>query len=133
MDSLINDFARLLQPLFYRGESGGVYCRERIPTGTVLCEVVGTRRYIWEIEHTEYVIIDRDYVMDIRGIRSDGACRTILSAIREENATASGANCTISVIEDEGAKGAEGARFFIRATRDIEPGEEIVYYVVWWF
>lgn len=130
MESLTNDFARLMQPLFYRGIGGGVYCKEFIPAGTVLCEVLGVRSYIWEINHTEYVIVDRDYVVDIRGNKHDGACGTILSAIREENATDNGANCTIEIIDSEGTT---EPRFFIRATRDIEPGTEIVYYVTWWF
>jgi hypothetical protein len=115
MDALLQEFEQKLSivdwPLRRGGE--GVYCAAPIPRGAIVGEIMGVPRYIWEIAHDRYMIVDRDYVIDV------SAARGLMPWIREENMTMNAANCTV-VSEDD--------RFFLQATVDIAPGTELVYF-----
>lgn len=119
MDALLNKFAQLScghWPL-YISSDGGVYCGVSIPQGTILGQIIGEPRYIWEIDHDRYMIVNRDYVIDVSGYGHD-----IVTAVREENATMNAANCTIVDVDDH---------FFLQTTVDVAPHTELVYYQMW--
>lgn len=121
MDGLIARFSLLGDSLpIYVGADGGVYCAAPIPAGTMIGEVRGEPKYIWEIDHDRYVIVDEDYILDVTTEYD------VVSRIREENATANGANCTVvSVAGDNGQNS-----FFFQAVTDIPAYTELVYYVI---
>lgn len=113
---------RLYNPIPFnltRESDGGIYTYSFIRCGTILGEIRGYPAYIWEMFHSHYMIVDRDYVIDVLDEYS------ILGYIREENATNNVGNCTI-VSTDE-----ETPRFYIQATRDIVATSEMVYYVLY--
>ena len=120
MDELTNQFARLgvHRPVLYGGADGGVYCTAPIAAGTVLGEIRGVPAYIWELNHNRYMIVDRDYVLDV----SAAPANDWVSWVREENASWSATNCTIESPDD-------GQRFYLRATVDIPAHTELVYFV----
>jgi hypothetical protein len=101
--------------LYQSDAMSGVFCAAPIAQGTIIGEIIGVPRYIWEIDHDMYVIVDQDYVLDVSNTNG------VLVCIREENSTMNMANCT--VVSDE-------ARFFFQATVDIPPHTELVYYVI---
>lgn len=99
-----------------------VWTRTYIPSGRTIGEVVGNPCYIWDITHTDYVIVGDDLVLDMSEVRAGS--RSPLSFLRDDNSSPHPANCTISacVNEDTGL-----GRFFVISTRDVHPGEELVY------
>lgn len=129
MDDLIEDFSRSLTlsvydptpfSLIYQYKS--VYTYSYINKGTIIGEIVGKPAYIWEIDHSDYIIIDQDYVLDVSS--SCNGRRSVLTLVREENDSNNAANCTIvSTTEDT-------PRFFLQATTNITPDTELVYYVL---
>jgi hypothetical protein len=100
-------------------EGWAVYTRSYIPEHTIIGEIFGEQRYIWEMNHSDYVIVDQDYVLDTSTLPSP---RSIVTMVREENATNNMANCTVVTCD--------GPRFFLQATKDILPDTELVYYVL---
>lgn len=127
MEQLIASFNRAVSiststPIQLVLEDGGVVTYSPISRGTVIGEVYGTPAYIWELDHSDYIIIDQDYVLDTSTLPSP---RSILTMVREENNTHNMGNCTINTVTF-----AEGHRFFMQATSDIMPGSELVYYIL---
>jgi hypothetical protein len=124
MDHLSEAFARLSvlrsssAVSVYQGGDGGVYCGAPIAAGTVLGRIRGRPAYIWELEHERYMIVDRDYVLDVSGAT---APEDWVTWVREENATWSATNCEIATDDD-------GATFFLRAKADVPAHTELVYF-----
>lgn len=102
-------------------ECGGVIAHEHIPVGSCIGELAGTPCYIWDIHHTEYIIVGEDMVLDLAHTR-----RTVLSFVREENETSSPCNCRVAIESDVHMS---KHRCFVYALRAIQPGEELVYAV----
>lgn len=127
MEQLIADFNRSTILTFANHthydliyDAGGVFTRTPIAKGSIIGEVYGARAYIWEIDHSDYLIIDQDFVLDTSQLPIP---RPILSMVREENSTNHMANCTIVTSED-------GTRFHLQATADIGTNCELVYYIL---
>lgn len=123
MDALCSRFSLLGDSLpLYVAADGGVYCATPIPAGMIIGEVRGEPKYIWEIDHERFVIVDKEYVIDVSSEHS------VVSRIREENATMNRANCTIVSVVGDSESGE--ASFFFQTVADIPEYTELVYYVI---
>ena len=84
----------------------------------VIGEIYGDMSYIWEITHTDFIILDNDFVLDVKNYK-----KNILNHIRENNETSNLCNCYIHMITNE--KGT--MKFYIVTKNIIMPHEELVY------
>ena len=124
MEQLIADFNRVTSlsvsnptPFDLRLEDGGVVTYSYIPRDCIIGEIKGEPSYIWELKHSDYMIVASEYVLDM----SRSPCpRSILTLVREENASSNAANCTIV--------SCDGPRFFLQATKNIVATSELVYF-----
>lgn len=107
-------FALELQP------GGGVYTTQFLPAHTQLGEVHGDPMYIWDISHTDYMMVEEDMVLDL----SNQHPRSILTYVREQNASPHPANC-IFITQTCHETGTN--RFFLYTQEAIHMGEELVY------
>jgi hypothetical protein len=100
----------------------GVFSGCRIARGAILGELAGTPRDIYEIRHTEYMILTESCVLDLRSDpeRSCEHERSVLTWIAEDNCTFADVNCRIlrDVRED---------RFYMQAIAEIARGAQLVY------
>lgn len=124
MEQLIADFNRVTSlsvsnptPFDLRLEDGGVVTYSYIPCNCIIGEIQGDPAYIWELNHSDFMIVSEEYVLDMS--RSSFP-RSILTMVREENASTNMANCTIV--------SCDGPRFFLQATKNIVATSELVYY-----
>lgn len=126
MEQLIADFQKVatltivnntLYQLYYDGT--GVMSVDYIAKGSYIGEIPGVPQYIWDISHTEYVLVDEDMVLDVSMNR-----QSILTYLREDSQSENVANCQIIVEHDDQQK---ETRVFVVATENIVPGQEIVY------
>jgi hypothetical protein len=131
MDSLISQFnkATVLSPYNdtpydLRLIDGGVYTSVEFPPDVILGEIHGVPSYIWDITHDDYMIVDKEYVLDVSAVPHP---RSIVTFIREENATFHAANCTIKTVLDAHTG---AARFFLQTTTTIMPDSELVYFIL---
>lgn len=126
MEQLITDFNRVTclsvsnpTPFDLRLEDGGVVTYSYIPRDCIIGEIKGRPAYIWELDHSDFMIVAEEYVLDMSRCP---APRSILTFMREENASVNMANCTVVTTEDH--------RFFLQATTNIVATSELVYYVL---
>jgi len=100
----------------------GVFSGCRIARGAILGELAGTPRDIYEIRHTEYMILTESCVLDLRSDpeRSCEHERSVLTWITEDNCTFAEVNCRIlrDVRED---------RFYMQAIAEIRRNAQLVY------
>lgn len=106
--------------LEYHCDTQSVISNEFIRAGECLGELYGEPKYIWDVQHNEYMFVDEDMVIDV----SKMIPRTVLTLIRDENLTENESNCEIIVYQDEMIR---ETRFFIYTTTDIFRGQEVVY------
>lgn len=104
------------------GERDGVYSGGWIPRDAVLGEIEGTPRDIYEIHHTEYMLLTDSCVLDLRSdpARSCRDERALLSWANEDNETFAAVNCRL-------VREVRANRFYLQAVRDIAPDDAIVY------
>lgn len=128
MDDLLFEFQRcatlsMYNPTPFHLEmkiGGGVITKQCLPQSVTLGEVHGIPTYIWDITHTDYMIVADEFVLDV----SQQYPRPILTYVREEQSTESFANCLLIT---ESCEHTGTNRFFLRTIREIQPGEELVY------
>ena len=106
--------------LEYDPESGRVISATTVLKGAVLGALYGTPRYIWEVNHSEYIFVDEDLIVDV----SHEVPRQILSLMRDDNQSDQPSNCEVRVEHLE-----DIMHFSVVATRNICPGDELVYAV----
>jgi hypothetical protein len=98
--------------------NNALYTKQIIMENTIIGEVYGDPAYIWEIQHTNYVLINNDMVLDVlRYMDLD------ISYVREENQSYQISNCYIRMITEKDCT----TRFFLITKRVIMPNEELVY------
>lgn len=126
MEQLIADFNRITSltvsnptPFDLRLEDGGVVTYSYIPRDCIIGEIKGDPSYIWELDHSDYMIVAEEYVLDMSRSQLP---RSILTMVREENASTNMGNCTIV--------SCDGPRFFLQATTNIVATSELVYYTL---
>lgn len=128
MDDLLMQFQRCSTLTLYNPTpfaldvlpGGAVVTKQYIPIHTVLGEIVGEPKYIWDIEHQDYMIVGDEFVLDV----SMQFPRPILTYVREENMSGEPANC---ILVTESCDHTGTNRFFLQTTRAISPDEELVY------
>jgi len=100
----------------------GVFSGRDIARGTILGEIAGTPRDIYDIRHTEYMMLTDSCMLDLRADpeQSCEAERSILTWITEDNCTFAEVNCRIlrDVSQD---------RFYMQAIADIPSNTQLVY------
>lgn len=125
MDELIAKFHQTTLFHFHLNGDEGVVTESLIANNTFIGEITGEPMYIWDICHHDYIVVDQDYVLDV----SNEMQTNIFSFIRDENATGKVANCKM-YSECDHYTGT--TRFFLKSTREIQIGEELIYYVDCW-
>ena len=100
----------------------GVFSCCDIAHGTILGEIAGTPRDIYDIRHTEYMMLTDSCMLDLRTDpeRSCEGERSILTWITEDNSTFAEVNCRIlrDVTQD---------RFYMQAIANIPSNTQLVY------
>lgn len=100
----------------------GVFSGCRIARGAILGELAGTPRDIYDIRHTEYMMLTDSCMLDLRADpeRSCEHERSVLTWVTEDNSTFAEVNCRIlrDLSED---------KFYMQAIADIARGEQLVY------
>ena len=100
----------------------GVFSCCDIAHGTILGEIAGTPRDIYDIRHTEYMMLTDSCMLDLRADpeRSCESERSVLTWIAEDNCTFAEVNCRIlrDVTQD---------RFYMQAIADIPRDTQLVY------
>lgn len=105
----------------------GVFSLVRWARGAILGELEGTVKNLHEVYHDHFMFLEDDVVLDVSGQMEHSGKRSILTYINEDNATDNPANCRIMTNGGWGGWGAGGYRYFLVASREIFPGEEVVY------
>jgi len=128
MESLICDFVRATTlstinptPFDLRLHDNAVYSFSHIPQHTILGEIRGDPRNIWDIKHKDYMLISTELAIDL----SCKCTRSIVTFIREENETEMLPNCTVIVIPLQDGS----IRYYMKTIIDVYPGTELVYWV----
>lgn len=133
MDDLIARFANVVRvshapsastipqlTLLTTHDGVGVFSTAPIAAHTTLGEIVGYPMYIWDMDHSDYVIVGEEFVLDVSNLNP----RPILCNVREDNSSPNRSNCCIHTMVNEETG---DARFFLVSFRDIDTSEEIVY------
>ncbi len=125
VDHLIDNFSRSLNinigndtPYNIYIKDGGLYSAQVIQENTILGEIKGNPCYIWELDHTDYIIIEKEFVLDTRLYKNH-----IISYVREENETSNLSNCLVRMTNDHNWQ----TRFLLMTKKTIVPFEELVY------
>ena len=99
-------------------KEGSVCSAQTIRENTIIGEIRGDPCYIWELDHCDYIIIDKELVLNTRPYKD-----SIISYIREENETSNTSNCFVMLAMDQNGQ----ARFLLATKRAVQPSEELVY------
>lgn len=95
-----------------------VYTRDFIYNGAYIGELIGEKKYCWEVEMSRYIIwVEDEYVVDC-----EAEPRCITSLIQEGFYEGKNGNCDMVVYMDRGI-----TRVGIFARRDIQPSEELIF------
>lgn len=106
--------------LQYDGEMKAVIAREYIPTDTCLGYLEGLPMYVWDMNHSEYVFVQHDLVLDVSQLHP----RPLLTLMRSEDESENHSNCMVIVEHNHDT---HETRFPVYTTRPIRYGDEIVY------
>lgn len=96
----------------------GLCSGQILEQGLIIGEIYGDMAYIWELDHIDFIILDNDFVLDVKKYK-----KHILTYIREDNETSNLNNCCIQMMTDE----KNISRFYIITEKIIMPHEELVY------
>lgn len=105
----------------------GVFSSVRWAYGAILGELEGTVKSLHEVYHDNFMYLEDEVVLDVSGQLEHSGQRSILTYINEDNATQNPANCRIMTNGGWGGWGAGGYRYYLVTTREVYPGEELVY------
>lgn len=101
--------------------NGHVYSRCYIPSGICLGEIIGRPEYIFDIGHSDYMIVCDELVLDLSGLVHP---RSPLCYVHETNESPNPANAYIVVATNQNTG---ETRFFLHTAVPIQAGDEIVY------
>jgi hypothetical protein len=103
----------------YLRDDNNVYTSIYIPANTVLGEIYGVIKNYFEVNHTQYMVLNDERVLDISEQILFYETRDIITFIAQDNWSWNHVNCVIER-NDEG-------RFYMKTTKPIDVHQELVY------
>lgn len=127
MEELINAFnvqcttksTHITYPPLYFDYENRVHTTSYIYENTVLGEIKGVVKNIYEVPHADYMVLYEENVIDLSEQLIHQGCRDIITYIAEDNDSWSPVNCRL-LCNEEG-------RFYLKTMVPIYPHQELVY------